>query len=169
MSLPSSEQWRPVPGYEGRYEVSDYGRVRSLLRGAPRVLRTDPDRNGYLRVRPADVTGRKRATMVHRLVLNAFVGPCPDGQEGRHLNGNNQDNRLTNLAYATHSVNILDKLAHGTHTNALKTHCPRGHEYTPENTRVQVKATTASRKCRACERDRDRDRVRLRLTPARRP
>lgn len=155
----TAEHWRPIPGYEGRYDVSDQGRVRSWLGHGvtppPRILRTDPDRNGYQRVR-LSTDGRKSIRMVHRLVLLAFVGPCPDGQEGRHRNGDNRDNRLANLGYSTHSVNILDKLAHGTHTNANKTHCPRGHAYTPENTRVQVKRTTASRKCRTCERDRQR-------------
>jgi hypothetical protein len=51
---------------------------------------------------------------VHRLVLDAFVGPCPEGMEARHLNGNSMDNRLENLAWSTHAVNMADKFRHGT-------------------------------------------------------
>ena len=51
---------------------------------------------------------------VHRLVLEAFVGPCPPGCETRHLNGNPADNRLCNLAWGTHRENAADKVRHGT-------------------------------------------------------
>ncbi len=114
------EQWRPIGGLEGRYEVSDLGRVRSLLnnrcnvRAVPRLRR--------LRRRPADgyvdfvakIGRRSTHYLVHRLVLEAFVGPCPSGMECAHENGDNGDNRLENLRWATPKENTADRDAHGT-------------------------------------------------------
>jgi HNH endonuclease len=59
---------------------------------------------------------------VHRLVLEAFIGPCPDGMECRHRNGNPADNRLENLCWATHQENAADKAIHG--TQLLGRQCP---------------------------------------------
>lgn len=123
MSAP--EEWRPIPGYEGLYEVSDLGRVRSLDRewrqlgraGKPhlhrkpgRILR--PGRTG----RFGHVTvalGRGNSRSVHALVMLAFVGPRPAGHDVAHNNGDASDNRLTNLRYATRRDNNLDKAKHG--------------------------------------------------------
>lgn len=52
---------------------------------------------------------------VHRLVLETFVGPCPDDMEACHNNGDKQDNRLSNLRWDTHSSNIIDAIRVGTH------------------------------------------------------
>jgi len=111
------ERWRPIPDARG-YEVSNLGRVRSkdrvvvTSRGPRsvkgRVLKATPNTDGYLMV---NVGGRNQT--VHRLVLAAFVGPCPDGQEARHLNGNRADNRLANLAWGTRAQNEADRERHG--------------------------------------------------------
>ena len=123
----SAERWRPIPGHEGAYEVSDLGRVRSLDRkvwfGASkraaahwqlvrgRLLRPGLGSHGYLTV----VLGREHGShLVHRLVLLAFEGPCPAQQEVCHGNGDRTDNRLCNLRYGTRTENILDAVAHGT-------------------------------------------------------
>lgn len=137
------EEWRPVVGYEGSYEVSDQGRVRSLERTIEahgeirsghtrllkgRVLRHGIGRGGYHRValvRQCHVAVR----FVHRLVLEAFVGPAPEGMECCHNNGDKADNRLVNLRWGTRSENMYDKIRHGVHHEANKTHCPYGHEY----------------------------------------
>jgi hypothetical protein len=117
------ETWGAIPGYEGRYEVSDLGRVRSLRRrgktphgGAydnerptPLILRTTPISSGYL-----SVSLGGKSCLVHRLVLAAFVGPCPDGFEGSHLNGRPVDNRRANLAWETRPANNYHKAEHGT-------------------------------------------------------
>ena len=113
------ESWQPVPGYEGLYEVSDLGRVRSLdrlnarknrwgsvttahLKG--RVLR--PGRGGAARLQ---VNLSKESVSwvvpVHKLVALTFIGPCPEGHEIDHVNGDFQDNRLVNLEYVTHQEN----------------------------------------------------------------
>jgi hypothetical protein len=119
------EVWKPVPGYEGLYEVSDQGRVRSLdrdvtqtsrrgalytLRKKGKLLRPGRMPSGHLSV----ALGRGNSQCVHRLVLLAFVGPAPDKHECCHNNGNPADNRLENLRWGTRSENIKDAIRHGT-------------------------------------------------------
>lgn len=120
-----NEIWKPVVGYEGRYEVSNMGRVASLRYGGHaasgrKLLRLCGQPSGHLVVRPyRDGAGRTRH--VHTLVLTAFVGPRPDGLEARHKDGNPTNNKLTNLEYATRSQNTLDRKWHnGTRTSVLK-------------------------------------------------
>ena len=152
-----NEQWKSVPGYEGIYEVSDQGRVRSLDRiDASGNRRRGQDRkpvtkaSGYLKVDLCK-DGRESAPSVHRLVLTAFVGPAPDGMETCHNDGNPTNNALSNLRWGTHSANISDQVAHGTHREARKAQCHRGHAYDDANTRVR---SNGKRACRACCRSR---------------
>lgn len=109
------EAWKPVVGFEGLYEVSDLGRVRSLprkwCRGSIRALVAGT--NGYFGVQLA-FGGVKSPRQVHRLVLEAFKGPCPGGQEACHINGDRTDNRLQNLRWDTRAKNHADKRHHGT-------------------------------------------------------
>ena len=139
------ELWRPVVGFEGRYEVSDAGRVRSLI--TARELTHTVNGQGYHRVSLSSGKGPSRLHSVYRLVLAAFTGPAPTGHVARHLNGDPSDNRLANLAYGTYSENNRDTVRHGTHRQTQKTHCPRGHRYDTENTRVTPRG---HRRCREC-------------------
>ncbi len=100
-----SESWLAVVGCAG-YAVSDAGRVYSF-RQSGRYLR--PVATGYPRV---NLGGRTR--LIHQLVLEAFVGPRPEGLVTRHLNGNPRDNRLANLRWGTHQENSADAMLHGT-------------------------------------------------------
>lgn len=148
-----TEEWRAVPGWEGLYEISDQGRVRSLGRTGfmsdgralvkkPRMLTPSLDRKGYQRV---TLTGSRRwKAGIHQLVLLAFVGPRAEGHEARHLDDDKDNNRLTNLAYGTSSENRRDAVRNGVHGQARKTSCPRGHayDYTKPN---------GSRVCRKCK------------------
>lgn len=121
----SVELWRPVVGFEGAYEVSNRGRVRSLARS---VRCSGPEKGTYLSRKPGRVLspgrvksghvsvvlGRKGGSrLVHALVLEAFRGPRPSGSDVRHLNGVPDDNRLENLAYGSRSENGRDKKWHG--------------------------------------------------------
>lgn len=113
-----------MPGYEGSYQASNLGRVRSVDReiqhpiGGSRKVRgviLSPSRGtagGHLQVR-LHANGHKSGASVHRLVLLAFVGQPEDGEVCRHLNGNPEDNRLENLAWGTRSENGQDMVRHG--------------------------------------------------------
>ena len=117
------EHWKPVVGYEGLYEVSDQGRVKSLpgerWNGAawiqkPGCIRKTPiGAQGYPTV-DLKHNGHRKTFTVHTLVLTAFVGPRPTGYECRHLNGVRHDSRLCNLAWGTPSENDEDRRKHGT-------------------------------------------------------
>jgi hypothetical protein len=78
------------------------------------------DRNGVKRPKPAalmvafQVDRRHFTAYVHRLVLKAFVGPCPEGMEGCHWDGDACNNKLDNLRWATHAENVEDSIRHGT-------------------------------------------------------
>ena len=153
------ERWLPVVGYEGLYEVSDQGRVRSIGRldrtnhmHAPCVLKEQPEeRTGHRRVY-ISVDGVKSYLRVHRAVLEAFVGPCPEDMEACHWNDDPSDNRLENLRWDTKKANRQDCVRNGHDPNASKTHCKRGHAFTPENTYLLGN----SRSCRVCQRERSR-------------
>lgn len=149
------EEWRGVSGWTA-YEVSSEGRVRSLDRYVPNKWGGSSFRKGQV-LKPVLHKGYPAVTLrggsekewtvkVHRLVLEAFAGQKPDGLEARHLNGDRQDNRSKNLVWGTRSDNNIDRVRHGTHTQAAKTHCPRGHEY--DYTDPQ-----GGRRCRTCRRE----------------
>ncbi len=106
------EHWKPIPGFEGLYEVSDRGRVRSIRR--ERLLVLTPDKEGYLCV-TFSVRGRHWCKKVHRLVLETFGGPCPQGQQCRHLDGDRLNNAPDNLKWGTSKEDAADRLRHGVH------------------------------------------------------
>ena len=104
------EVWLPVVGYEGLYEVSDYGRIRSFLRPKHPDRMIKPTRDGrYLVVNLTAEGGRQATRRVHRIVADAFLGPQPDGLETLHGPGGSLDNRLANLSYGTTAQNSRDR------------------------------------------------------------
>lgn len=119
---PSSvaERWLPVVGYEGLYDVSDQGRVRSLFNGTrPRTrsyVLAQQSKDGYRRVYLYK-DGKSTKRSVHQLVLEAFVGERPPGCETRHLNSIRHDNRLENLTWGTRSENCKDRFITGNSSN----------------------------------------------------
>lgn len=156
--METTESWRPVVGFEGLYEVSDQGRVRSLDRvttgrwgaAAYRGRMLLPDRNnpdGYERV-TLQRAGKRIRRAVHHLVLEAFVGPRPDEAEACHGDGDPANNVASNLRWDTHSANIRDKRAHGTDYYACRDSCSRGHLYMPGSYRIW----RGARRCIECDR-----------------
>lgn len=109
----STEVWKAIPTWEGRYEVSTLGRVRSLIH-APKILKQSIY-HGYPGVVLSWVAqSRKRCVNVAVLVLETFGGPRPEGYECAHLNGNKDDSRFENLAWVTTKENCNHKRLHGT-------------------------------------------------------
>lgn len=119
------ETWKDIPGYEGKYQASDAGRICSVTRlvtqigrwGKPftrelsgQVLKPGcTKRDAHLRV----ALGRKTAMytgsyLVHQLIALTFLGPRPTGLDVRHLDGNIQNNAVANLCYGSRADNILD-------------------------------------------------------------
>lgn len=158
------EEWRAVVGYEGLYEVSSLGNVRSLDRYVP-------CRGGKLRLHRGKVLARLWAPKVGRhlidlysegvrcmrpigtLVAEAFIGPRPPGYELCHNNGDSSNDSVGNLRWDTRAENMRDRVRHGTHHKKNKTHCPRGHEYAGDNLMMDE----GRRRCRTCTRARVND------------
>ncbi len=121
------EEWRDIPGYD-RYQVSDYGRVRSIRRHGYKVLKGYSVRElkvGFGGIRKGKViaiavslSGKKQ--QVHRLVLLAFRGPCPARMMGCHNDGDPTNNNFSNLRWDTHEANMADMIKHR--------NCPRRYD-----------------------------------------
>jgi hypothetical protein len=126
-SCPDHERWLSVPGWPG-YEVSDFGRVRSFrgrcggtMSASPHPMNPRPGSDGRIVVRLRNGPGRQRVVGPHVLVLEAFVGPRPEGMEGCHDDGDARNNRLDNVRWDTRSENIRDMLRHGTSPRTVLT------------------------------------------------
>jgi hypothetical protein len=159
-----TEEWRPVRDFEGYVEVSSLGRVRSLDRvitlekagNRPaltymhkgRLLKQARHPRGYMYISFSANGKLLPNAKVHHLVLEAFVGPRPDGAHGCHANDIPDDNRRENLRWDSNAANVADRVKLGKHR---KTHCTRGHEYTPENSKPIP--TAPYRRCRECARE----------------
>lgn len=124
--MPPNENWRPVPGFEGLYEVSNLGNVRSLDRyclgrdGRKELhwgKQLTPQKlwNGYLEVYLSDRESgeRRKHRTVHSLVAEAFLGPRPKKHDIMHLDGDRSNNCVENLMYGTRSENLIQTYQYG--------------------------------------------------------
>jgi hypothetical protein len=134
--MTDSEEWRPVVGFEGTYEVSSLGRVRSLdrilerkgswyrgpqkVRQPGKMLACALDGSGYPNVSLYTADGVRIGARVHNLVAAAFIGPCPEGKEVAHEDGTRTNCVPSNLRYDTRAGNLADKVRHGTRTGGEK-------------------------------------------------
>lgn len=159
------EEWRPVPGYEGLYEVSSLGSVRSLPRIVRRgeqevntpgkVLKQATMKQGHASLNLCR-DGVPKGVLVHRLVALAFLGDPPPGKD-LVLHGPNgvSDNSVANLRWGNHKENTGDAIRDGTadfwgHSNRTKTHCPKEHPYSGDNLYIDPRGR---RVCRTCKRE----------------
>ena len=117
------ETWRDIPGYEGLYQVSDKGRVRSLDRYIEysngklvfykgKIIKQNEDKHGRMLLRLSKNKNRK-SYFVHSLVALAFIGERPKDYVVAHCDGNNKNNDLSNLRYDTVRENSIDMYRHG--------------------------------------------------------
>jgi len=120
------EKWKPIEGYELLYCVSSIGRIGSYYHDATHVgtdfklKEQSLDQDGYKRISLYDKKGGKDPVnkSVARLVLEAFIGPCPPGKEASHLDNDRTNNRLSNLLWESHAENEERKKKFGTRPKA---------------------------------------------------
>ena len=106
MELMSLEQWKDIKGYEGLYQVSNYGRVkRKYNNGKIRILKPISTNNGYLRV-SLSKNSVNNTYFVHRLVAQAFILNPENKPEVNHIDGDKTNNKIENLEWCTRSENI---------------------------------------------------------------
>jgi hypothetical protein len=120
-----NEIWKDVPKFEGIYQVSNLGRVKSLKRKArntiygsfrpinEKILSQKKEKSGYMAVNLC-IKRKGKYRRVHTLVLEAFVGIRQDKMCCCHNDGNRQNNKLSNLRYDTYKGNAKDRIRHGT-------------------------------------------------------
>lgn len=151
----SAEQWRPIAGFEGRYEVSDHGRVASLpTRTWPtrRIIAVVAAKRGGYPTVVLHLDNRQFCRKIHRLVCEAFNGAAPSTRAVvRHIDGDKTNNTPANLAWGTHSENSADTVAHGNHPGANKTDCKYGHPLSGAN--LYINTSSGARQCRTCQSD----------------
>jgi len=133
-------QWKPVPGYP-LYEVSDHGKVRSVPRTSARSrargkpLKAQLTRGyRYVGLYRDGGTRPHRRIKVSVLVLEAFVGPRPDGHHACHRDDDKTNDTLANLYWGTPPQNGQDQVRNGKHYGASKTECVNGHPFDDANT-----------------------------------
>lgn len=110
------EIWRDIIEYRGMYQISNFGKVKSLLNYAgvtERILKSRSYPSGHLYVNLYK-NGKKTTRKIHRLVIENFIGMPIAGQECRHMDGNPKNNHANNLQWGTRSENLIDMKRHGT-------------------------------------------------------
>ena len=134
LSFPKEELWEDIPGYHRLYQVSTQGRVRSLDRRIPnsigsgmrlmrgQILSPVVDKNPGYPVVGLSKSGVVCKFSIHILVLNTFVGPCPEGMECRHLDDSKLNNRLENLCWGTSQENKSDLKRNGRGNQGSRNH-----------------------------------------------
>lgn len=118
------EEWRPVPGYEGRYEASSLGRIKALAitrvvggrchQRKEKLLRLTATNTGYYVVTLYNDEGKPRRIGAHQVIARTFIGDRPNGAHVLHGDGSRTNNAAVNLRYGTPADNAADARSHGT-------------------------------------------------------
>jgi hypothetical protein len=154
-------EWRDISGYEGSYQVSNDGRVKSLARVVIRkdgrkqsvvekILSASLNDKGYLHLSLLK-NGKRKSAFIHKLVAITFIENPNGYRVVRHLNDIKTDNGVDNLAWGNHRDNTLDSIRNGRHATANRETCSRGHKYSEYG--YYISATRPnSRYCKECAR-----------------
>ena len=137
------EFWKPVVGYEGLYEVSNLGRVKSLSynhSGKEKNLKTWNDRLGYCRVQ-LNKDGKRKSCLIHRLVYEAFIGMIPKSKEIDHIDRIRDNNSVSNLRVVSHKENMNNPNTRKVHVDATRKMLKKRHEEDPEFTKMLTEAS----------------------------
>lgn len=111
-----TKYWKDIKNYKGLYQISDCGQIRKRKQYKNkeyRLLKPSYSK-GYLII-SLYKNNQRQTKSIHRLLLETFVSFCPENMECRHLDGNRQNNKLSNLKWGTRSENVQDSIQHGTH------------------------------------------------------
>ncbi len=116
-----NEVWKPIPGFESKYEASTLGRIKVIkksFRGrfpVGYILKPSKHyKSGYYSVMLTRSRNSHQRILLHRIILKTFCGDCPTGMEASHRDGLKINNSISNLEWKTHSENEKDKVGHGT-------------------------------------------------------
>jgi hypothetical protein len=124
----SVETWKDIPKFEGRYQASNLGRIKSLSRKClgksgsyrvcrERILKLSKHPNGYVYIKLRQTsTSKQKSYSAHKLIVNSFLGPAPNGLEINHKDGNSSNNNILNFEFISHQQNT----AHGFRTLGTK-------------------------------------------------
>ena len=113
------EIWKDIEGYEGLYQVSNLGRVKSLHYSKEKIIKLRKNKSGYLEANLCK-EGKVKIMMAHRLVANAFISNPKNKEQVDHINTIRDDNRVENLRWATRSENINNPLTKEKQKKSLK-------------------------------------------------
>ena len=165
--------WYEIPDFPG-YRMNHLAEVMSLLGEEPQIKQAHIcKKSGYWRITLRQ-DGKDVNCQLHQLVARVFLGPCPPGLQVCHNDNDRLNVSISNLRYDTPKGNVADSIRAGTHhsvTEANRTQCDRGHDYTPENTYYRSSQRgdgKVYRKCKQCQKDatkRYRERRKKGLTP----
>lgn len=100
------ERWEPLKGFEGLYEISNYGQVKSIRRAKVKILKQRDNSKGYPRVNLAGANGRQKDYFVHRLVAEQFIPHDEKLNVVNHLDFNPHNNNVENLEWTTQLENM---------------------------------------------------------------
>ena len=115
----TTEIWRPIKDYEGLYEISNTGKVKSLKKTRlnntsieEHIMKPSINHNGYLRVELSN-NGKRKSYLIHRLVANAYIPNSNIKLQINHIDGNKQNNNLNNLEWCTPQDNVIHSWKYG--------------------------------------------------------
>lgn len=105
-NLYEDEIWKDIKGFEGIYKVSNYGRIKSIIR-YKKMMKTALDRSGYLKICLTDSKHKKHTIKIHRLVAENFIPNTENKEQVNHIDGNKENNRVDNLEWCSQSENMI--------------------------------------------------------------